>query len=67
MQLNRLEERQKKLEIQKQKRQADLMLLEDEDSEDDFFQYKITHRDWGILQQAKIQAGVDPSLIANQQ
>ena len=42
------------------------MLLEGENSDDDFFQYKITHKDWEILQQAKLQEGVNPELFANQ-
>ena len=57
MQLNRLEEQQKKIELARQKRQADLMLLEDENSDEDFFQYKITHKDWEILQKAKAHEG----------
>ena len=42
------------------------MLLQDGDSDDDYFQYKITHSDWEILRQAKLQAGVDPSLFVHQ-
>ena len=29
------------------------MLLEDENSDEDYFQYKITGKDWEILQKAK--------------
>ena len=39
------------------------MLLEDENSDDDFFQYKITHRDFEILQRAKLQEGVNENLF----
>lgn len=37
MQLERLDEKQKQLELAKQKKQADLMLIEDENSDEDFF------------------------------
>jgi hypothetical protein len=37
LQVERLEEKQKQLELAKQKKQADLMLLEDENSDEDFF------------------------------
>ena len=49
LQLNRLDDKQKKIDDLKQKKQADLLLLDGENSDDDFFQYKINHRDWEIL------------------
>ena len=36
------------------------MLLEGEDSDEDFFQYKISEKDWEILQKAKAQQHADP-------
>ena len=42
MQLERLEEKKNRLELSKQKKQADLMLMDDENSDDDFFKYKIS-------------------------
>lgn len=35
------------------------MLIEDENSDDEFFKYKITARDYEILQKAKIQEGMN--------
>jgi LAS superfamily LD-carboxypeptidase LdcB len=55
MQLERLEEKKNKLELAKQKKQADLMLMEDEDSDEDFFKYRISSKDYDLLQQAKAQ------------
>ena len=42
-----------RLELSKQKKQADLMLMDDENSDEDFFKYKISAKDFGLLQQAK--------------
>ena len=36
------------------------MLLEDENSDEDFFQYKITEKDWEILKKAKAQQHANP-------
>jgi hypothetical protein len=55
MQLERLEEKKNQLELTKQKKQADLLLIEDENSDEEFFKYKISARDYDILQQAKRQ------------
>ena len=55
MQLERLEEKKNQLELAKQKKQADLMLLEDEGSDEEFFKYKISAKDYDILQKAKVQ------------
>ena len=55
MQLERLEEKKNRLELAKQKKQADLMLMEDENSNEEFFKYKISAKDYDILQQAKAQ------------
>ena len=55
MQLERLEEKQRQLELSKQKKQADLMLVQDEDSDEEFFKYKISAQDFEILQKAKAQ------------
>jgi hypothetical protein len=44
--LARLDEKQNKLELSKQKKRADLMLIEDEASDDDFFQHKISDSDY---------------------
>jgi tRNA1(Val) A37 N6-methylase TrmN6 len=41
-QLEQIEEKKNKLELSKQKKQADLMLMEDENSEEEFFKYKIS-------------------------
>ena len=59
MQLNRLDEKKQKLKQQKEKKQTDLMLLEDENSDEDFFKYKITHKDFEILQRAKLQESMN--------
>ena len=53
LQLERLEEKKNRLELSKQKKQADLMLMDDENSDEDFFKYKISAKDFGLLQQAK--------------
>ena len=55
MQLERLEEKQRQLELSKQKKQADLMLVQDEESDEEFFKYKISAQDFEILQKAKAQ------------
>ena len=65
MQLQRLEEKQQQLELTKQKKQADLLLAEDENSDEDRFNYKITAQDYEILQKAKLQEGVNPGLFAH--
>jgi hypothetical protein len=49
MQLERLEEKKNKLELAKQKKQADLMLMEDENSDEEFFNYKINSKDYELL------------------
>ena len=53
MQIDRLEEKMKEAETLKQKKQADLMLLDGEDSDEDFFKYKVSAKDMAILQRAK--------------
>ena len=50
MQLERLEEKKNRLELAKQKKQADLMLMDDENSDDEFFKYKISAKDYDLLQ-----------------
>ena len=66
MQLERLDEKRNRLELAKQKKQADLDLLEDENSDEDFFKYKITAKDYDILQQAKAQ-GAEQQMLGQQQ
>ena len=39
------------------------MLLEGEDSDEDFFQYKISEKDWEILQMAKAQQPPNPEAV----
>ena len=60
MQLLRLDEKQETLNQAKQKKQADLMLLDGEDSDEDFFKYKINANDWEVLQLAKMHGVVNP-------
>ena len=67
MQLDRLDEKKRKLDLAKEKKQADLMLLDGEDSDEDFFQYKITGKDWEILQKAKAQEGQNINAFPQQQ
>ena len=66
MKVQRQKEKQQQGELSLQKMQADLMLAEDESSDEDRRNYKITAKDYEILQKAKLQEGVDPGLFAHQ-
>ena len=66
MQMERLDEKRDRLELAKQRKQADLDLLEDENSDEDYFKYKISAKDFDILQQAKAER-VEQRMFAQQQ
>ena len=59
--LDRIIEREQKLQLAKAKKEADLQLLEDED---DDFKVKISLADFEVLKRAKLQAQANPMLMA---
>ena len=63
-QLERILEREQKLQLAKAKKEADLQLLDDEA---DDFKVKISLADFEILKRAKLQAQANPMLLAGAQ
>ena len=63
-QLDRIHEREQKLQLAKAKKEADLQLLDDED---DDFKVKISLADFEVLKRAKLQAQANPMLMAGAQ
>ena len=62
--LDRIIEREQKLQLAKAKKEADLQLLEDEN---DDFKVKISLADFEVLKRAKLQAQANPMLMAGVQ
>ena len=58
--LERINERQRKLEMSKAKKEADLQLLDDEQ---DDFRVKISLADFELLKQAKLHAQANPMVV----
>ena len=58
--LERINERQRKLEKSKSKKEADLQLLDDEQ---DDFRVKISLADFELLKQAKLHAQANPMVV----
>ena len=63
-QLERILEREQKLQLAKAKKEADLQLLDDEA---DDFKVKISLADFEVLKRAKLQAQANPMLLAGAQ
>ena len=59
--LDRILEREQKLQLAKAKKEADLQLLDDEA---DDFKVKISLADFEVLKRAKLQAQANPMLMA---
>lgn len=62
--LERLKEREEKLQLAKRKKEADLALADDEQ---DNFQVKISTQDWEILKRAKLQLQANPMIFGGLQ
>ena len=62
--LERINERQRKLEMSKAKKEADLQLLDDEQ---DDFRVKISLSDFELLKQAKLHAQANPMVVGEVQ
>ena len=61
MALERLREKEEKLQLAKQKKQADLLLLNDED---DGFKVRVSMADYEVLKEAKLVLQANPELFA---
>ena len=64
MELARIEEREEKIALSKAKKQADLLLLDDEA---DDFRVKISMEDFEILRRAKLQQHANPAFVPDAQ
>lgn len=61
MALDRIKEKEAKLALAKKKREADLLLLNDED---DGFKVRVSLADFEVLKQAKLASRANPLLFA---